>query len=360
MAHFWRSVNDETSKQESNFKGNSGARLISGWFSHGRGTRVVHFPILSKIHQIAVVNWIHVLECVWSTFQCLSRDFEFFSCLCTLSWPFQTFTNVRNYVTNNSKRQLKVNVSAFSLLRNCFTGNNSCFQHSQQFQIVSVLCYWPLQILRDIMYSSFFRWILSHSRMISSHSNAKGQDYESQCNRFHQFFGWMVYVLFRLSRPWESLSGENVYFEVSEFVSETRTESRAKEIMLEERFDRIDAAVHFHSKTIEHQHTLIKNSKTKIYYFCWRTIQIIRKVYIGRFKGPSARLLSVSLKVSMLNFIYLLKYSPARPTFKSWSHSHIQYGRENHIQFVEKAWSETIVYFQKLFFSHCGDEIAWW
>jgi hypothetical protein len=29
-AHFWRSVNDETSKQESNFKGNSGVRLISG------------------------------------------------------------------------------------------------------------------------------------------------------------------------------------------------------------------------------------------------------------------------------------------------------------------------------------------
>jgi hypothetical protein len=152
MADFWRSVNDETSKQNSNFKGNSGARLISGWFSHGRGTRVVHFPILSKIHRIAVVNWIHVLECVSSTFQCLSRDFEFFSCLCTLSWPFQIFTKVRNYAINNSKRQLQVNVSAFSLLRNYFTRNNICSQHSPQFQIVSVLCYLPFQLLRDIIY----------------------------------------------------------------------------------------------------------------------------------------------------------------------------------------------------------------
>jgi hypothetical protein len=30
MADFWRLVDDETSKQESNFKANSGARLISG------------------------------------------------------------------------------------------------------------------------------------------------------------------------------------------------------------------------------------------------------------------------------------------------------------------------------------------
>jgi hypothetical protein len=64
MTFFWGLANDETSKQESNFKENSGPRLTSGRFAHGQGIRVVHFPMLSKIYRIAVLNWIHVLECV--------------------------------------------------------------------------------------------------------------------------------------------------------------------------------------------------------------------------------------------------------------------------------------------------------
>jgi hypothetical protein len=162
---------------------------------------------------------------------------------------------------------------------------------------VSVLCYLPFQILRDIIYSSLFRWILSHSRMIfliqmpknriMNRSVADSINFSDEW--FMCFSDWIVHE--------KVFTGENTYFEVSEFVSETRTESEANEIFLEERLDRIDAAVHFHSKTIEHHHTLIGNSKTKIRYCCWRTIQIIRKVEIGRFISSSARLFSVSLKV---------------------------------------------------------------
>jgi hypothetical protein len=55
---------------------------------------------------------------------------------------------------------------------------------------------------------------------------------------FMCFSGWFIHA--------KVFSGENVYFEVSEFVSETRTESRANEMIWEERLDRINAAVHFH------------------------------------------------------------------------------------------------------------------
>jgi hypothetical protein len=112
---------------------------------------------------------------------------------------------------------------------------------------------------------------------------------------FMCFSGWLAHE--------KVFSSENVYFEVSEFVSETSTESRANEIILEERLDKIDAAVHFHSKTIEHHHTLMKSSKTKIRYFCRTTIQIIRQVYIGRSISSSFFGEFKSINVE-LSFIY--------------------------------------------------------